>query len=43
VAAAINQKKYVEAVRMIDAGTKYTSASSAVTGAILKLKKEARL
>lgn len=43
VAAAINQKKYAEAEQMIGAGTSYTTASSAVAGAILKLKKEARL
>jgi len=36
-------KKYVEAEKMIAINTPYTAASSAVTGAILKLKKEARL
>lgn len=43
VAAAINLKKYAEAEQMISAATPYTSASTAVAGAILKLKKEARL
>lgn len=43
VAAAINQKKYVEAEQMIGSNTSYASASTAVAGAVLKLKKEARL
>lgn len=43
VAAAINQKKYAEAEKMIDSDTAYTAASRSVAGAILKLKKEALL
>lgn len=43
VAAAINQKKYAEAEQMIGASTPYTTASTSVAGAILKLKKDARL
>ena len=43
VAALINAKKYQEAENAIGAGTTYSSASSAVGVAILKLKKEANL
>jgi hypothetical protein len=43
VASAINSRKYSEAESMINAGTIYASASSAVGVAILKLKKEAAL
>jgi hypothetical protein len=43
VASAINMKKYAEAEKMIAIQTPYAAASTAVTGAILKLKKEARL
>lgn len=43
VAAAINAKKFAEAEAMLGAGTAYTNASSAVGGAIVKLKKEAGL
>jgi len=43
VAAAINHKKYAEAEKMLGTNTPYLSASTAVAGAILKLKKEARL
>ncbi|MDP1978298.1 CZB domain-containing protein [Undibacterium sp.] len=41
VATAINAKKYEEAEKMIGAGTPYSSASSGVGVAIMKLKKEA--
>lgn len=43
VAIAINAKKYVEAEAMINAGTTFAQASSAVGVAIMKLKKEAGL
>lgn len=43
VAVAINQKKYAEAEQMIGNNTPYTSASTAIAGAILKLKKEAKI
>jgi methyl-accepting chemotaxis protein len=43
VASTINAKKYSEAESMINAGTTYTNASSAVGVAILKLKKEAKI
>lgn len=43
VAAAINQKKYTEAERMIATNTPYSTVSTAVAGTILKLKKEAKL
>lgn len=43
VAAAINQKKYVEAEKMIGMNTPYAAASTSVAGAILKLKKESQL
>ena len=43
VATTINLKKYVEAEKMIGSSTPYASASSAVAGTILKLKKEAKL
>lgn len=43
VATAINHKKYVEAEKMIGSNTSYASASTAVAGTILKLKKEAKL
>ena len=43
VASAINLKKYAEAEQMTGGLTPYTSASSAVAGAILKLKKESQL
>ena len=40
VAAAINLKHYAEAEKMIGTNTPYADASTAVAGAILKLKKE---
>ena len=40
VANAINQKKFAEAEKMIGTNTPYTAASTAIAGAILKLKKE---
>ncbi|RQO57316.1 chemotaxis protein [Paucibacter sp. KBW04] len=43
VATAINAGKYQEATAMLDGGTPYASASSAVGGAILGLRKEANL
>lgn len=43
VAAAINQGRYTEAEAMLNGGTPYAAASSAVGGAILGLKKEAAL
>ena len=43
VATAINQKKYAEAEKMIGSNTPYASASSAVAGTIVKLRKEAKL
>lgn len=43
VATAINSKKYSEAEAMLNAGTPYASASSAVGTAILQFKKEAKL
>jgi methyl-accepting chemotaxis protein len=43
VARLINSQKYQEAESSIGAGTSYSSASSAVGVAILKLKKEANL
>lgn len=43
VAAAINAGKYQEATAMLDGGSPYASASSAVGGAILGLRKEANL
>jgi hypothetical protein len=41
VASAINAGKYVEAEGMLNAGTPYANASSAVGVAIMRLKKEA--
>jgi hypothetical protein len=43
VAQTINARKFTEAEAMLNAGTPYTAASSAVGVAVLKLKKEARL
>ena len=43
VAQAINAQKFAEAEAMMNAGTPYTAASSAVGVAILQLKKEAKL
>ena len=43
VATAINAKKYVEAEAMINAGTTFAEASSALGVAIMRLKKEANL
>ena len=43
VAQAINAKKFTEAETMLNTGTPYASASSAVGVAIMQLKKEARL
>lgn len=43
VARLINAAKYAEAEQAIGAGTGYTSASSAVGVAILRLKKDANL
>lgn len=42
VADAINAKKYVDAERMIGAGTPYADASNKAVAAILQLKKDAR-
>ena len=41
VATAINQKRYAQAEKMLDAGTPYAAANSAVGSAILGLKKVA--
>ncbi|MEQ1637824.1 MAG: CZB domain-containing protein [Methylococcales bacterium] len=41
VASAINSKKYAEAEAMLNVGSPYTTASSAVGVAIMRLKKEA--
>ena len=43
VAQAINAKKFSEAEGMLNAGTPYASASSAVGVAIMQLKKDAKL
>lgn len=43
VAQAINARNYSAAEAMLNAGTPYASASSAVGVAILQLKKDARL
>jgi len=43
VAQTINAKEFSKADAMLNAGTPYTSASSAVGVAILQLKKEAKL
>ncbi len=43
VASAINAKKYTEAKAMIDAGTRFAVASSAVRVALLRLKEDAAL
>lgn len=43
VAEAINRGDYAKAEQMLDAGTPYAAASSAVGSAILGLKKEAAL
>lgn len=43
VAGAINAGDYVNAEKMLDAGTPYSKASSAVVTAILALKKEVAL
>jgi len=43
VAQAINAKKFAEAEAMLNSGTPYASASSAVGVAIMQLKKEAKL
>lgn len=43
VAKAINAKKFKEAASMLDAGTPYAGASSAVGVALMHLKKEAGL
>ncbi len=43
VAQTINQKKFVEAEAMLNAGTAYAGASSAVGVAIMRLKKETGL
>ena len=43
VASAINAQKYSEAEAMLNAGTVYASASSAVGVAIMKFKKEANI
>ncbi len=43
VAAAINTKKYPDALAMLNAGTAYSAASSAVQVAINNLKTEAGL
>lgn len=41
VASAINSKKYTEAEAMLNSGTGYATASSAISIAIMHLKKEA--
>lgn len=41
VAQAINQQRYADAEKMLGAGTPYAAATSAVSSAILGLKKEA--
>ena len=43
VAATINRGDYTKASQMLDGGTRYAAASSAVGSAILGLKKEAAL
>ncbi len=43
VAKAINEKKYTAAEAMLGSSTPYASASSAVAGAIMHLKKETGL
>ena len=43
IAKAINEKKYAAAEAMLASSTPYASASSAVAGAIMHLKKEAGL
>lgn len=43
IAQAINARKFSEAEAMLNAGTPYASASSAVGVAVLQLKKEAQL
>jgi hypothetical protein len=43
VAATINSKKYTEAEAMLGVGSTYTTASSAVGVAIMRLKKEASI
>lgn len=43
VAKVINDKKFAEAEAMLDAGTPYADASSAIGVAIMRLKKEANL
>ncbi len=43
VAQLINQKKFTEAEAMLNSGTSYAAASSAVGLAIMRLKKEAGL
>ena len=43
VAAAINAGRFAEAEKMLDGGTPYAFASSAVGGAILGLRKEAAI
>lgn len=41
VATLVNAGKYTEAEQMLSGGTKYSTASSAVGGAIIGLRKEA--
>lgn len=41
IASTINLKKFAEAETMLNVGTPYSTASNAVGGAILRLKKEA--
>jgi len=43
VAQSINAKKYTEAENMMAGGTSYATVSNLVAGAIMHLKKEARL
>jgi Chemoreceptor zinc-binding domain len=43
IATTINQGKYAEAEAMLNGGTPYAAASSAVGGAVLGLKKEVAL
>ena len=43
VADFINNKKYIEAEKMLDAGVAYAEASSAVAISIMRLRKDAAL
>ena len=43
VASAINAKNYAEATNMINTGTPYFAASNAVSVAVMKLRREAKI